>query len=303
MNNQLKIWLLAIRPKTLWAAVSPVMIGTAMAYRDGIADFPTAFIALCGAITIQIGTNLANDYFDFKKGADRNDRIGPLRVTQGGLLKPVVVKWAFIVFFFLAALIASVLVERGGWPIAVIGILSILSGIFYTAGPWPLGYLGLGEIFVLIFFGPVAVGGTYYIQSLEINPAVILAGLGTGFLSMAILAVNNLRDIEGDRKAGKKTLAVRFGTAFARCEYLFAIICAFLTPVLVYVVSQDYRNSLIAIVVIFAAIPVVHTVFTKSDGPSLNVALARTGRLLFLYSVLFSLGWICENNWIRYLHI
>ncbi len=302
-SNPLKVWLLAIRPKTLWAAICPVMIGTAMAYRDGIADFPTALLALSGAVTIQIGTNLANDYFDYKKGADQDTRIGPLRVTQAGLIKPSVVKSAFIFFFFLAALIAALLVARGGWPIAVIGIASIISGILYTAGPRPLGYIGLGEIFVLIFFGPVAVGGTYYVQSLEINPAVILAGLGPGFFSTAILAVNNLRDIDGDRKAGKKTLAVRFGAGFARGEYLFAIISGSLTPVAVYVVSEDYRNSLIALAAIFAAIPVVHTVFIKSDGPSLNRALAKTGGLLFLYSILFSLGWMCENNWIRYLHL
>ena len=300
-KNLLKIWLLAIRPKTLWVGVAPVLIGTAMAYRDGLGHFPSALAALFGAITIQIGTNLANDYFDYKKGADQNDRLGPIRVTQAKLVKPSAIRAAFIFAFFLSALTCVWLIERAGWPIAVIGISSILSGILYTAGPWPLGYLGLGEIFVLIFFGPVAVGGTYYVQSFEINPAVILAGLGPGFFSTAILCVNNLRDIEGDRKAGKKTLAVRLGKEFARCEYLFTVLCACLTPVLVYVVTQDYENSLIAVLVIFAAIPVIHRIFTKTDGPSLNGALARTGDLLFLYSILFSLGWLCENNWIRYL--
>lgn len=303
ISFSIKTFLLAIRPKTLWAAVCPVGIGTAMAYRDGVADFPTALVALVSAMLIQIGTNLANDYFDFKKGADQSDRVGPTRVTQSGLMSPASVKIAFIVSFFLSAVGAAWLVARVGWPIAVLGVISILCGILYTAGPRPLGYIGLGEIFVLTFFGPVAVAGTYYVQSFELNPAVILAGFGPGFFSTAILVVNNLRDRATDERAGKKTLAVRFGGAFARCEYLFCIIGGALTPILVYVVTQDYIYSLVGVIVIFAAIPLVHTVMTKSDGPALNQALAQTGGLLFLYSFLFSLGWLCENKWFRFLHL
>lgn len=291
-QSRLTIWLTAIRPKTLTAALGPVLIGTAMAFGDGIEHFPTAFACLFAALAIQIGTNLANDYFDFKKGTDNNDRIGPVRVSQAGLLTPKQIKTAMTLSFVLTALTCIYLVKKGGWPIAMIGVLSILSGIFYTAGPKPLGYLGLGDIFVLIFFGPVAVGGTYYVQSLEINAAVILSGFAVGLISVAILTVNNLRDIDSDRKAGKRTLAVRFGKSFAHYEYLFAILCASLIPVLIYGLIEDHKPILLSAVISLLFIPTIKTVLTKSDGPSLNKALASTGQFLLIYSVLFSLGWI-----------
>ena len=182
IKPNIKTWIMAFRPKTLSASIAPVFIGTAMAFGDGIHHFPTAFVCLFAALAIQIGTNIANDYYDFKKGADTSERIGPMRVTQAGLIKPSTVKLAFISSFAIAALASIWLIYRGGWPIATIVILSIISGIFYTAGPRPLGYMGLGDLFVLIFFGPVAVGGTYYAQSLEINAAVILAGLAPGLM-------------------------------------------------------------------------------------------------------------------------
>jgi 1,4-dihydroxy-2-naphthoate octaprenyltransferase len=287
-----KIWLLAIRPKTLPAAIAPVLMGTAMAFGDGVAHWPSAFWALFGALTIQIGTNFANDYFDFKKGVDQSDRIGPTRVTQAGLIKPGVVMTAFIVSFIFSGIACYYLTLRGGWPILLIGISGILSGILYTAGRFSLGSLGLGELFVFVFFGPVAVGGTYYVQSLEINPAVILAGVAPGFLSMAILIVNNLRDIQHDQRAGKKTLAVRWGREFAQQLFLFAVLAGGLTPVLIYTITRDYLFSLTAVAVVFLAIPTIQDVLTTSDGPSLNNALASTGKLLLVYSILFSLGWI-----------
>jgi len=283
---------MACRPKTLMASISPIMIATAMAFGDGIEHFPTAAICLFAALTIQIGTNLANDYFDFKKGADTEERIGPVRVTQAGLIKPEDVKLAFISVFGIAALTSIWLMMRGGWPIALIGILSILSGLFYTAGPRPLGYMGLGDVFVLIFFGPVAVAGTYYVQSFEINMAVILAGFGPGLISAAILTVNNLRDIESDAKSGKNTLAVRFGKSFAHYEYCFCIMVASLIPVLIYSLIEDHLGILLASITCLAAIPNIKTVLTKSDGPTLNHALASTGKLLLFYSILFSIGWI-----------
>ena len=288
----LKHWLQAIRPKTLAASICPVIIGTAMAFGDGVWHWPTAMLCLLGALFIQIGTNLANDYFDFKKGADTFERIGPTRVTQAGLIKPYVVMIGFLTAFLIAGLICIKLVERGGWPIAVIGISSIISGIAYTAGRYALGYLGLGELFVLIFFGPVAVAGTYYVQSLEINLAVILAGLGPGMISVGILTINNLRDIETDFKSNKRTLAVRFGRSFAIQEYLFSIIFAGLTPILLYSIMEDHLPILATSLILFLAIPIIITVISKTDGPSLNNALAQTGKLLFIYTIIFSIAWI-----------
>lgn len=292
LNQSLKNWLLAIRPKTLPAAVAPVLMGTAMALGDGIQHFPTAFLCLLGALALQIATNLANDYYDYKKGADTQERIGPTRVMQAGLISPGKVQAAFILAFILAALICAGLVMRGGWPIAVIGVLAILAGILYTAGPYPLGYAGLGDFLVFIFFGPVAVAGTYYVQSLELNAAVIFAGFGPGLLSVAILTVNNLRDMDSDLKSGKKTLAVRFGRSFALSEYLSCVLGACIMPVFIYMFIEDHLPTLASVIVSLAAIPIIRTVLTKTDGPSLNSALASTAQLLLFYSVLFSIGWI-----------
>ena len=285
-------WILAFRPKTLPAAIAPVAIGTAMALGDGLFHALSALMALSAALCIQIGTNLANDYFDFKKGADTADRRGPTRVTQAGLIKPSVVLGASMGFFALAALSSIYLVHRGGISILIIAVASIISGILYTAGPKPLGYLGLGDVFVLFFFGPVAVGGTYYTQALEINWAVIVAGLAPGFLSMAVLAVNNLRDIDTDRRAGKLTMAVRFGRGFAMSEYLFCILVAMLTPYAVYLITNDHKGISLAALTGFCAIPCIKAAFTHLDGASLNRVLGDTGRLLLIYSTLFSLGWI-----------
>jgi len=288
----LKTWIMAFRPKTLSASIAPVFIGTAMAFGDGIHHFPTAFVCLFAALAIQIGTNIANDYYDFKKGTDTTERIGPTRVTQAGLIKPSTMRRAFIFSFAIAVFASIWLIYRGGWPIALIGILSIASGYFYTAGPKPLGYMGLGDFFVLIFFGPVAVGGTYYAQSLEMNMAVLLAGFAPGFISVAILTINNLRDIQSDQKTGKHTLAVRFGRSFTISEYLSSIIIASLIPVFIYWFIEDHIAILACSVLIFIAIPVIKTVCVKTDGPSLNNALAQTGKLLMIYSVIFSIGWI-----------
>ncbi|MBW1740871.1 MAG: 1,4-dihydroxy-2-naphthoate polyprenyltransferase [Deltaproteobacteria bacterium] len=290
--RMLGIWILAARPKTLWAAVSPVMIGTAMAYESGAAAWLPALAALFGSVMIQIGTNFANDYFDYKKGADAHNRLGPMRVTQAGLVRPGTMKLATAIAFSLACVAGIYLVWRAGWPIVVIGVLSVLSGILYTAGPYPLGYHGLGDIFVLIFFGPVAVGGTYYVQSLNIEAVVLLAGLAPGLFSVAILTVNNLRDIDGDQAIGKKTLAVRFGRTFARIEYLLSILVASSIPILLYIQTRQHPFSLLTMVVPFAAFPAIQKVFTSHDGPTFNSVLAATGKLLLLYSFIFSLGWL-----------
>jgi len=292
MTSKIHIWLSAARPRTLWAAIAPVIIGTAMAFSDGKPHLLSALLALFSAMLIQIGTNFANDYFDFIHGVDTRDRLGPTRATGAGLVKPNQMKWAFILTFTLAFLLGLYLIYRGGWPILVIGILSILCGVLYTSGPYPLSYNGLGDIFVLIFFGPVAVGGTYYLQALDITLPVILAGLSPGLISTALLTVNNLRDIYTDRKTGKKTLAVRFGEFFSRMEYLVAMLIACLMPVLLIVIKPGHPYAIAAISVFLFALPSIRAVLFQDIDTRLNLVLARTGRLLLLYSLIFSLGWI-----------
>jgi 1,4-dihydroxy-2-naphthoate octaprenyltransferase len=291
MVGALTPWLLAARPKTLPAAIAPVLIGTAMAYRDGGFHLLAAAAALVGAVLIQVGTNYANDYLDFHRGTDTEDRLGPTRVTQAGLVSPGAIRNATVVVFTLALVVGIYLVYRGGWPIVIIGLLSIASGLLYTAGPYPLAYVGLADVFVLVFFGPVAVGGTYYVQTLHITPAVIVAGLAPGLFSVAILSVNNLRDIESDRRANKKTLAVRFGEQFARAEFLIAVIVASAIPVYMYVFHDGPALAMVATIELLIAIPVARSALTET-GRVLNDVLAGTGRLLFLYSLLFSVGWI-----------
>ena len=291
-NSSFTVWILAARPKTLPAAVAPVLIGTAIAFDAGKVHWLSAILAAFAALMIQIGTNFANDYFDHLHGADDRSRLGPIRVTQAGLVKPQTMKLATAVVFGLAFLSGIYLIYRGGWPILVIGLLSILFGILYTGGPFPLGYHGLGDIFVFVFFGLVAVGGTYYVQALELPPKVLIAGVAPGFYSTAILTVNNLRDIFSDQEAGKKTLAVRFGSRFARLEYLLSLFIASLVPVILYLLTTEHFYALAASLVFFVAIPSLKTVFREPPGTIFNQVLASTGKLLLIYSLLFSLGWV-----------
>ena len=288
----LKPWIIAARPKTLWAAVSPVIIGTAIAFDDGKFHFLSAFIALLGAILLQIGTNYANDYYDYIKGSDTKERLGPTRATAAGLVKPQSMKRAFILAFVLAAILGSYLIYRAGLPVVVIGVLSILFAITYTAGPFPLGYNGLGDIFVFIFFGLVAVGGTYYVQALEINSTVVLAGIAPGLFSTAILTVNNLRDIHQDKESGKKTLAVRFGVRFARAEYLLCFAGACLMPVVLVFITRNHFYSLFSIATILMALPSFKIILKEQPSKKFNSVLAQTGKMLLLFSILFSVGWI-----------
>ncbi|KAA3632267.1 MAG: 1,4-dihydroxy-2-naphthoate polyprenyltransferase [Calditrichaeota bacterium] len=287
-QSKLHIWLLASRPKTLPAAAAPVIIGTAFAWNAEAFHLLSFLGALLGALFIQIGTNLANDYFDYKKGSDREDRLGPTRVTQAGLVSPQSVKWAMIIAFSLAFLVGIYLVYRGGIPIVVIGLLSILFGVLYTGGRYPIGYIGLGDIFVLIFFGPVAVGGTYYVQTLSITNEVLIAGLAPGFFSVAILVVNNLRDINSDRQSGKKTLAVRFGERFSKIQYSLSLLIPFMIVIYLAVTNQNY-NLLLPLVELVPVFFVLKNLLTQVGEP-LNTVLAQTGMLLFFYSIFLSIG-------------
>ena len=289
--SRFQTWLLAARPKTLPAAAAPVLIGAAMAVADHRFHLLSALGALIGALLIQIGTNFANDYFDYAKGTDTEGRLGPLRVTQAGLVSPPTMRRATIAVFGLALLVGCYLVWRGGFPIAVIGLLSILFGVLYTAGPFPLGYRGLGDFFVLIFFGPVAVGGTYYVQALSLPTEVIVAGLAPGLFSVAILTVNNLRDLDSDRAAGKRTLAVRLGRRFAVAEYALCVLTPVLVPLALYLFFDGSVWALAALLVLPLAVVTIRQAATRTGRP-LNDTLAATGRLLLLYSILFSIGWI-----------
>ena len=291
-GKNLQIWLLAVRPKTLGAALAPILIGTAMAFVEGKGHAGAALAALLGALLIQIGTNFSNDYFDFIKGADTEERLGPVRATQAGLVTPEAMLRNFVLVFGLAVLVGIYLVYRGGWPLLIIGILSIASGILYTGGPMPLGYLGLGDLFVLIFFGPVAVGGTYYVQSLEISAVVILAGFGPGLLATALLAVNNLRDEPTDKKVGKRTLAVRFGPGFARAEYLTAFALALILPFALAYSTDAHWFACLSALIIIPGCSAIHQITSGVEGIGLNETLAMTGKLIIIYSVLFALGWL-----------
>lgn len=289
--SPITVWALAARPKTLPAAIAPVLIGTIMAYTDGGFHLPSALAAMFGALFIQIGTNYANDYADFIKGTDTAERVGPTRITQAGLVKPTAVRNAAAVAFGVAFVIGIYLVYRGGWPVVAIGLLSILFGALYTSGPFPLAYNGTADLFVLIFFGPVAVGGTYYVQTLTITSQVVIAGLAPGLFSVAILTVNNLRDIDNDRAAGKRTMAVRFGRTFARAEYIGAVALACLVPAYLYLFESGPITALVATAAFFPALARLSDILHRS-GPILNNTLAATGRVLLIYSVLFSLGWL-----------
>lgn len=290
-QSQWQIWLLAARPKTLPAAAAPVLIGTAMAHTGGGVHWLSAIAAMVGGLLIQIGTNFANDYFDFKKGSDTHERLGPVRVTQAGLVTPATMKRATIQVFALAILVGFYLVWRGGVPILLIGLLSILFGVLYTGGPYPLGYNGFGELFVLIFFGPVAVGGTYFVQTLAINAEVIVAGLAPGLFSVAILTVNNLRDLDSDRASDKQTLAVRFGRHFALREYNWSLFGACTVPLLLAFLFHAPPLAMMASLTVVPSIIAMRKVATVT-GRDLNDCLAVTGRLLLIYSLIFSLGWI-----------
>ena len=288
-EDNLRKWIIAIRPSTLFASISPVIMGISMAYADRVFHLPSALLALIGAIFIQTGTNLANDYYDFIHGVDGPDRIGPPRVTQMGLIKPESIKRAFIISFGIAVVSGSYLVIRAGIPILVIGILSIVFGIIYTAGPFSLANLGLADPLVILFFGPMAVAGTYYVQALDIKGYVIIAGIAPGFISNAMLVVNNLRDIDTDRRSGKKTLAVRFGRKFARAEYIISLIIPFIIPF--FLISPLHHYHLFCCASFMLCFPYVKLLW-KEPSIHYNKLLKTNAVVLFVYSILFSSGWM-----------
>jgi 1,4-dihydroxy-2-naphthoate octaprenyltransferase len=293
-GSALSVWLQAARPKTLAAAAAPAVVGSAVALAEGIFRPGPAAAALAGALLLQVGSNLANDVFDFHRGADAGERMGPLRITQAGLRSPAQVKAAMAVVFGLAALIGLYLAQTGGWPILIVGLLSILAAVAYTGGPFPLGYHGLGDLFVFIFFGLVAVCGTYYVQAGRVSVLAWWSAVPVGLLATAILVVNNLRDIESDRAAGKRTLAVRLGPQGARAEYLLLVRTAFLLPAIMWAAGATGPWVLLTWLAFFVARPTVNLVL-GGEGRVLNEALAGTARLELAYASLLSLGLILSR--------
>jgi 1,4-dihydroxy-2-naphthoate octaprenyltransferase len=290
--SPLHIWLMAARPRTLPAAVAPVLVGTALAATEGTFRWLTFVAAMLGAVFIQVGTNLSNDYSDARRGADTEDRLGPVRVTAGGLVPPRQVLVATYVAFALAVLAGVYLIATAGWELLLVGAASILAGVLYTGGPRPYGYEGLGEVFVFLFFGVVAVTGSYFAQTERLTWEAFVLAVPVGLLAAAILVVNNVRDLETDRRAGKRTLAVRLGRARARTLYLAMVYGAFVCALLPWLLGSDELSAWLALVVLALplAVPVVAIVRGRTDGPSLNGALARTGMLQLVFCALLSAG-------------
>jgi 1,4-dihydroxy-2-naphthoate octaprenyltransferase len=300
-----RAWLIAARPQTLPAGSAPVIVGAGIAAHDGVFAPVPWLAALVGALLIQIGTNFANDYYDAVKGADTDEREGFTRVTAGGLIPAEQVKYAMAGTYGLAVLVGIYLVAIGGLPILVVGVTSIFAGILYTGGPYPYGYRGLGDLFVFVYFGVVAVTGTYYVQAVAeagtglfpmgipagtVTAAAVVASLPAAGLSTAILVVNNVRDRETDQKAGKRTLAVLLGYRFSRAEFVALVGMAYVVPVVFALDSRFGLPALAPLLSLPLAASVTKTVLERTDGEALNAALERVGQTLFVHSLLFATG-------------
>jgi 1,4-dihydroxy-2-naphthoate octaprenyltransferase len=286
----IRIWLMAARPRTLPAAASPVLVGTALAGFAGVFH-PLRFLAaLLGALFIQVGTNLSNDYSDARRGADTEDRLGPVRVTAGGLVPPRQVLVATYLTFGIAVLAGIYLIVVAGWQLLLVGAASILAGVAYTGGPRPYGYEGLGEVFVFLFFGIVAVAGSYFVQVRQLHWEAFALAVPVGLLAAAILVVNNVRDIDTDRRAGKRTLAVRLGRPRTRVMFAALVYLAYVLTPVTWVFGPATAWVLAPVLTAPLAARVVRVVRNRADGRSLNGALAQTGVLQLSFCVLLSAG-------------
>lgn len=281
--------LLSLRPKTLAASLSPVAIGTLLAWQVTTLNWILLTITLLSATFIQIGTNLANDYYDLKKGTDTENRLGPKRATHQGIISLKTTKIAFISAFTAAFIGGIYLIIIGGWPILIIGLISIALGVLYTATPFALAYTGMADIVSCLFFGPIAVGGTYFLQTNTISLDILVYGLAPGLLSTAILVVNNLRDDVEDRQNNKKTLIVRFGRQFGRIEYVTCIYLAALLPSIIFIKNGTNCWAQLTLTLPIIAQNQIKSVF-YDDSKDLNPTLGKTGRLLLIYTILISIG-------------
>jgi 1,4-dihydroxy-2-naphthoate polyprenyltransferase len=287
--SPLSAWLLATRPKTLPAAISPVIVGCAVAWAEEQFDLVAALAAFAVALLLQVGANLANDVADFRRGADTDDRLGPMRVTQRGLISPRQVVVATVLVLLAAAAPGLYLVWRGGPVLAMLGLLAIAAAVTYTAGPKPFGYLGLGEFFVFIFFGPVAVVGTTFVMTHDVTGLALLSSVAMGCLVTAILVVNNLRDIDTDRAAGKRTLAVRIGRGATRWEYTALIAVAYAIPLIMWWSGLSEPWPLLAWTTAPLAVHVVRQIWEVA-GRGLNPVLGGTARLCLWFAVTLGVG-------------
>ena len=285
-----RIWVMAARLRTLPAAVAPVLVGTAWAGFLHVFH-PLRFVAaLLGSILIQVGTNLSNDYSDARRGADTEERLGPVRVTAGGLVPPRQVLVATYATFGLAVLVGAYLIVVAGWQLLIIGVASILAGVLYTGGPRPYGYEGLGELFVFLFFGVVAVVGSFFVQVRHYDWEAFALSVPVGLLASAILVVNNTRDIDTDRRAGKRTLAVRLGPDRSRLLFAAIVYASYPLALGVWLFGPARAWLLLPFLTLPLAVPLVRLVRNHADGASLNQALAGTGQLQLAFCVLLSAG-------------
>jgi 1,4-dihydroxy-2-naphthoate octaprenyltransferase len=286
----IRIWLMAARLRTLPAALAPVLVGTSLAGYAGVFHPLRLIAALIASIFIQIGTNLSNDYSDARRGADTEDRLGPVRVTAGGLVPPKRVLVATYLTFGVAVLAGAYLIAVAGWQLLLVGAASILAGVLYTGGPRPYGYEGLGELFVFLFFGIVAVAGSYFVQVKHLHWEAFALAVPVGLLAAAILVVNNIRDIDTDRRAGKKTLAVRLGRERTRFLYAVMVYGAYALAPVTWLFGPLDAWLLLPALSLPIAVPLVRLVRNRSDGPSLNGALAQTGVLQLAFCMLLAAG-------------
>jgi 1,4-dihydroxy-2-naphthoate octaprenyltransferase len=283
-----RAWLIAARPATLPAAVAPVVVGTAVAHAEGGVVAGPALAALVGALLLQIAANLANDVYDFERGADNEGRIGPVRAAQAGLLSPRALRGGLVLVLGAALLVGLYLTFVGGWPVVAIGIASMIAAVAYTGGPAPLAYHGLGDVFVMAFFGFAAVCGTALVQLGRVPEIAWWAAVPVGALATGILVVNNLRDRVGDEQAGKRTLAVRLGAGGARAEYTLLLALAYAIPVHLALRSDD---ALLALPLVTFPLAVLRlTAVIRRDGPALNPELKATAQLLVVHAAMLAIG-------------
>ena len=285
-----RVWWSAVRPATLAASVSPVLLGTAIAVHDGGARWWAGIGALVVALAIQLGVNFSNDYSDFVRGADAPTRIGPVRAAASGVVAPDHVKYAAVAAFAVAGVAGLVVSLFTDWRLLIAGAACLLAAWLYTGGPRPYGYLGLGELFVFLFFGLVATCGTVYVEELQVTGLSVIAGCALGLLAAAILVLNNLRDIETDAAAGKRTLATRIGRAQTRRLLLAITVAAFAMPVAAAISGDAPPTVLLALLAIPVAFPPLALAFTSVSGPALVVALKRMAMTEIIFSLLFAAG-------------